>query len=162
MKSDKQTIDALEEAIYREIGAFRFYSTVAEEITNPGGKKKFEEIAGDEKRHREKLESWYNELSPEKFELSDEKIEESEIKGIRLDRRTGAEKALDIAIEAELNANEFYSDQAEQVDNRDLRKLYLTLAEDEEGHYNLLVAEKNAMAGGFYWFDMDSTAFMED
>ncbi|MFO7914306.1 MAG: ferritin family protein [Candidatus Krumholzibacteriales bacterium] len=162
MKSDKQTIDALEEAIYREIGAFRFYTTVAEEITNPGGKKKFEEIAGDEKMHREKLVSWYNKLSPERFEMSDEKIEKSEINGIRLNQRAGAEEALDIAIEAELRANEFYSEQAEKVDDEDLRELYLTLAEDEDGHYNLLVAEKNAMAGGFYWFDMDSTAFMED
>ena len=162
MRSDKQTIEALEEAIYREIGAFRFYSAVAGEITNSGGKKKFREIADDEKRHREKLESWYNELSSEPFELSDDRMEESEIKGIRLDQRTGAEKALDIAIEAELKANEFYSEQAEKVDHQDLKELYLTLAEDEEGHYNLLVAEKNAMAGGFYWFDMDSTAFMED
>jgi rubrerythrin len=160
--SDKQTTEALEEAIYREIGAFRFYSSMASQITNSGGKRKFEEIAGDEKRHREKLESWYNELSPENFSVAGDRVEESEIKGISLDRKTGAEKALDIAIEAELKANEFYAAQAGQVENEELRKLYLTLADEEEGHYNLLVAEKNALAGGFYWFDMDSTAYMED
>jgi len=160
--SEKQTLEALEEAIYREIGAFRFYTSMADDITNSGGKKKFKEIAGDEKRHREKLESWYNQLSPEEFEVTDEKIEKSEIKDISLSERTGAEKALDIAIEAELSANRFYTEQAEKIDSEDLEKLYISLADEEEGHYNLLVAEKNALAGGFYWFDMDSTAFMED
>ena len=162
MIPDKQTRSALKEAICREIGAFRFYSSMADNITNPGGKRKFEEIAEDEQRHREKLESWYNKLFRETFEVTDDKIEKSEINDIQLNEMTGAEKALDIAIESELKANEFYSDQAVKVESAGLKELYLKLADEEEGHYNLLVAEKNAILGGLYWFDMDSTAFMED
>ncbi|MBD3179762.1 MAG: hypothetical protein GF417_09235 [Candidatus Latescibacteria bacterium] len=162
MRSERETMEALEKAIYREIGASRFYSSIADKITNPGGRKKFKEIAEDEKKHRDKLESWYNKLSEETFRVTEEKIGQSEIKQISLNERTGAEKALDIAIEAELKANDFYSEQADKADNRELKELYLSLAQEEQGHYNFLVAEKNALAGGFYWFDMDSTAFMED
>jgi rubrerythrin len=40
--------------------------------------------------------------------------------------------------------------------------MFESLAEQEKGHYDLLTAEKNALTGGFYWFDMDSSAFLED
>jgi rubrerythrin len=162
VESPNQTRYALEKAICREIGAYRFYSSMSVEIINPHGKEKFEQIAKDEQRHSEKLQSWYRELFGENFSPTEDKIEESEIKKIPLNQKTGAEKALDIAMEAELEANEFYTNQAEKVENKELKELYSQLAEEEEGHYNLLMAEKNALAGGFYWFDMDSTAFMED
>lgn len=162
MKSDDNTRSALEEAIYREIGAHNLYGAISSKIVNPHGKEKFRNIAEDEQRHREKLESWYRELFHQPFRASREKIKDSEIGNVQLNRKAGAEEALDIAMDAEMRANEFYSTQAEKVENEDLKELYLTLAEEEEGHYNLLLAEKNALAGGFYWFDMDSTAFMED
>jgi len=153
---------ALRKAICREIGAFNFYNSIAEEIVNPKGRDKFLQIAKDEEIHREKLESWFKKLYGEEFEARKEELEESEIKGVRLNEQSGAVKALDTAIEAESMANRFYSQQAGKVDDDRLSKLYLDLAREEEGHYNLLLAEKNAVIGGFYWFDMDSTAFMED
>lgn len=154
--------EALSKAIYREIGAHDFYKAIAVKIDNTEGKRKFEQIAEDERIHREKLESWYERLYAEEFVTRKEELEESEIKGTELSERSGAIKVLDIAIEAELKANEFYSEQAKKVDKSELRDLYLKLAAEEEGHYNLLLAEKNALIGGFYWYDMDSTSFMED
>ena len=44
----------------------------------------------------------------------------------------------------------------------ELINLFLSLSEEELGHYNLLQAEKNSLIDAFYWFDMDSTTFMED
>ena len=45
---------------------------------------------------------------------------------------------------------------------REYAGVFESLAEQEKGHYDLLTAEKNALTGGFYWFDMDQSGFVED
>ncbi|MBN2071593.1 MAG: ferritin family protein [Candidatus Krumholzibacteriota bacterium] len=154
--------EALVNAIYKEIGASNFYRNIGGSITNSGGKKIFLSLSDDEQGHREKLESWYKKLFNEKFIPSPSKIRESEIRGIAVGEVAGALAALDIAIEAEGNANDFYQKEADKAVEKDLKSLFLSLAEEELGHYNLLLAEKNSLIDSFYWFDMDSTTFMED
>jgi rubrerythrin len=153
---------ALELAIYREIGASGLYKSIAETISNPDGKKRFERLSEDEEGHRVKLEKWFEKLFEEPFTASSEGIKQSEITGIALDSQSGAIEVLDIAIKAEEQANSFYRMQAENADHPDLKALFLALAEEEHGHHELLEAERNALIGGFYWFDMDSTSFLED
>ena len=153
---------ALEGAIYREIGASKFYGTIAKRIENPEGSAKFRQLSKDEVGHRIKLESLFKDMFDEAFSPTSEGIEESEIEEWDLSDRTGALEALDIAIEAEASAEEFYTGQAESTDDERLKKLFTDLAEEEKGHHSLLEAEKNSIIGGFYWFDMDSTSFMED
>ena len=98
---------SLEMAIYREIGARDFYGVIAKTITNPEGIKRFSQLSKDEEGHRTTLESWYEKLFGKLFEPEHEKLLESEIKGFKVEERTSAIEALDIAIEAESKAAEF-------------------------------------------------------
>jgi len=159
---DADLRQALELAVYREIGARNFYGRIAGIIRNPEGKNRFRQLSEDEDGHRKKLASWFEKLFGEAFVEKADRVEESEIPGMALDERTSAIEALDIAIKAEAKANEFYTKQAELAGDPGLAQLFSELAEEERGHYTLLEAERNSLIGGFYWFDMDSTSFLED
>jgi len=159
-KIDARSI--LSEAIYREIEARNFYQRIADTITNEEGKKKFYQLSRDEESHRVKLSQWYRKLLSEEFELEGNRIGESEASFFKAKDSTSAMEALDIAIKAEAAAEEFYRNRAGEVEQEELKELLEELAEQEHGHYNLLLAERNALVGGFYWFDMDSSGFLED
>jgi len=159
---DAEMRESIEIAIYREIGARNFYRRISDEIKNPEGAKKFAHLAEDEDGHRIKLEAWFERLVGEKFTAREEKVGQSEIRGIKLDGQTGALEALNLAIEAEAKAREFYAEQAKRAGIPELEELFENLSEEEAGHFNLLEAERNSIIGGFYWFDLDSTSFLED
>lgn len=159
---DSEMKAAIEGAIYREIGARNFYRTIAGGITNAEGKEKFSRLSEDEDGHRVKLASWLERLFGETFMLQPDKLKESEISGIRIDERTGALEALNIAIGEEEKAEAFYRNQAAGTDLAELKELLLDIADEEHGHFAMLEAERNSIIGGFYWFDMDSTSFLED
>jgi rubrerythrin len=154
--------EAIEGAIYREIGARDFYRSMAESIANAEGKEKFVQLSRDEDGHRAKLESWLERLYGEAFTSEPDKLKEAEICCMEVSERTGALEALTIAIEAEERAEAFYRERAAASDDTELRELLLRIADEEHGHFVMLEAERNSVIGGFYWFDMDSTSFLED
>lgn len=154
--------DAISRAIYAEIGAMNFYSRMAAKIENDEGSGKFAQLSKDEKGHRDTLMGWYSRLFETEFIENEKEIKSSEISEIQISGQAGAIEALDIAIEAESKANDFYLAEAEKAGDPELKKMFESLAEQEKGHYDLLTAEKNALTGGFYWFDMDSSGFLED
>jgi rubrerythrin len=149
-------------AIYREIGARDFYRKIADGIRRPEGKQKFETLSNDEDGHRRKLESWYLKFFGAAFVPDRKGLQDAEIKGVTVSDKTGAMAALDIAIKAEMKAEEFYSAQAQQVTDPQFKELLTRLAGEEHGHYEFLLAERSSLAGGFYWFDIDSASFLED
>lgn len=153
---------AIELAIYREIGARNYYRRIADQIVNDEGSEKFKRLSDDEEGHRIKLESWFKRLFNAEFTVDPEGIKHSEIGDYPIDKQTGAMEALNIAIEAEGKAQEYYTARAGKAEALELKEMFLNLAGEEQGHYNLLEAERNSLIGGFYWFDMDSTSFLED
>ncbi len=159
---DNDLQQAVELAIYREVGARNFYKRISEEIGNAEGKEKFSQLSIDEEGHRIKLESWYEKMTGEKFSTDDARLEQSEMRGFTVKEQTGALEALGVALEAEARAREFYTGQAEKVLDPELKRLFESLADEEAGHYVFLEAERNSIIGGFYWFDIDNTAFLED
>jgi len=159
---DDEMRESIEIAIYREIGARNFYRRISEEIKNAEGAQKFAQLSEDEDGHRVKLEAWFERLVGDRFSARNDKVEQSEIRGIKLDEQTGALEALNLAIEAEAKAREFYAERAKKTEIPELKKLFDNLSEEEAGHFNLLEAERNSIIGGFYWFDLDSTSFLED
>ena len=149
-------------AIYREIGARNFYKRISGAIRNADGKERFKRLSSDEERHRVKLEGWYRKLFDGKFVANEKDLRDAEIRGVHVDDKTGAMAALDIAIKAEMQAEEFYALEAEKVTESELKELLLKLSGEEHGHYELLEAERSSLTGGFYWFDIDSSQFLED
>lgn len=162
MKQGEDFKHVLAGAIYREIGARNFYRQISEAIKNPEGSERFSRLSADEEGHRVKLEGWYRKLFEAKFTADKKELEGAEIKGVHVDEKTGAMEAIDIAINAEMKAEEFYAREAGAVDDAGLKKLLMQLSGEEHGHYELLLAERGALAGNFYWFDMDSSQFLED
>jgi len=157
-----QLKEAITRAIYAEIGAMNFYSRMAEVIENPEGSGRFEQLSRDEKGHRDTLVSWFARLFDSEFAEDAEEVRRSEIGDVSISGRAGAMEALDLAIEAEKKASEFYLAEREKAADPELKRMFGDLAEQEKGHFNLLSAERNALTGGFYWLDMDSTRFLED
>ena len=83
----------------------------------PRGRRDSAGSRGTRKGHRVKLEGWYEKLFEAKFVADQKELEGAEIKGVHVDEKTGAMEALDIAIKAEMKAEEFYAHQAETVDD---------------------------------------------
>ncbi len=162
MKEREDFKHVLAGAIYREIGARNFYRQIADAIKNPEGSERFGRLSADEEGHRVKLEGWYLKLFEAKFVADKKELDGAEIKGVHVGEKTGAMEAIDIAINAEMKAEEFYAREAGKVDNAELKKLLMQLSGEEHGHYELLLAERGSLAGNFYWFDMDSAQFLED
>ena len=159
IKPEMDALEALSVAIYNEQSAFDFYTKLSDTIKNKSGKEKFKFLASDEKRHRELLEGYYKKISGGKQFLFDP----DKVKTIHVDIRdnTTASEALDIGIKAEKEAYEFYNKSAEETKDPDAKKMFLMLAKQEDRHYNILTAEKQALTGQFYWFSLDTPGMME-
>jgi len=157
--SEESAPEALTTAIYNEHSAFDFYTKLSETIKNQSGKEKFKFLASDEKRHRKLLENHYKKITGGK----EFPFDPGKVKTIHVDIRdnTTASEALDIGIKAEKEAYEFYNKSAEETKDPDAKKMFLMLAEQEDSHFNILTAEKQALTGQFYWFNSDVPGMME-
>jgi rubrerythrin len=159
IKAKATGLEALSLAIYNEQSAFDFYTSLSDTIKNPSGKEKFKFLASDEKRHRELLEKHYAKTSGgKKFPFDPHKV-----KTIHIEVRdnTSASEALDIGIKAEKEAYEFYKRSSEGSKDPETKKMFLMLAGEEDKHYNVLMAEKQALIDQFYWFSLDTPGIME-
>jgi rubrerythrin len=159
IKAELTGLEALSVAIYNEQSAFDFYTKLHDIIKNPSGKEKFEFLASDEKRHRELLEKHYTKITGgEEFHFDPNKVKTIRVK---IKDNATAYEALDIGIKAEKEAYEFYSRSAEGSKDPEAEKMFLMLAGEEDKHYNVLMAEKQALTNQFYWFSLDTPGIME-
>jgi rubrerythrin len=157
-KPEMNATGALSLAIYNEQSAFDFYNDLSKIIQNASGKEKFKFLAADEKRHREILEDYYKKINHQSFPFDSTKV-----KRIKVEVRdnTSASEALDIGIKAEKEAYTFYHNNAQSSSDPEAKKMFLMLAEQEDRHFNLLLAEKQALIDQFYWFSLDTPGIME-
>ncbi len=150
--------EALSLAIYNEQFAFDFYTYLFQSIKNESGKEKFKFLAADEKRHRELLEKHYLKVYQKPFSFDPRKVKKITVE---VRDNTTASEALDIGIKAEKEAYEFYRTSADNSSDPDARKMFLMLSEQEDRHFNILMAEKQALMDQFYWFSLDTPGIME-
>ncbi|MFH1336679.1 MAG: ferritin family protein [Candidatus Zixiibacteriota bacterium] len=157
-KPEMSAAEALSLAIYNEQSAFDFYTDLSKIIKNASGKEKFKFLASDEKRHREILEDYYKKINHQPFPFDPGKA-----KRITVDVRdnTSASEALDIGIKAEKEAYAFYNNNAKSSSDPEAKKMFLMLADQEDRHFNLLLAERQALIDQFYWFSLDTPGIME-
>jgi rubrerythrin len=159
IKAEISRLEALSLAIYNEQFAFDFYTKLSDTIKNPSGKEKFKFLASDEKRHRELLEKYYTQVTGEqKFPFDANKTRRIQVE---VKDSTTAYEALDIGIKAEKEAFEFYTRSAESSKDLKAKKMFLMLAGEEDKHYNVLMAERQALIDQFYWFSLDMPGIME-
>ena len=157
--------ELLKRAIKGEKDGLRFYTLLANRAENPEAKRKLQRLAEDEKRHEITLVGIYRRLYKEEVgELPKEGINAL---AKFFDAGKAKEKQtemqfIDLAIEAELSATNFYKSAGASITDSELKKICEDLSEEEFRHYELLKAEKEALGGNYYWFGYDTEAPLED
>ena len=166
MPKTKQTIaTTLKKAIKGEEDGFFFYNLLAERATNATAKSKLERLRDDENRHKETLYKLYEtHVGGPIGKLPAKGINAlaQVFKKGHLMEKTSEMEFINLAIEAELAATKYYREERELIDDPTFKTLFDRLAEEEHGHFEILQAEKDALAGNYHWFALGSGAEMED
>lgn len=164
MSSDSLSKDLLKQAIVAEIDGQKFYKMLVAKTKNPDAKRKLQTLADDEVRHEQLLIKLYSDLHGEDVDKLPEQ-------GVGVLSKFFAENRdkedlnevqyIDLAIEAELAATNFYKDGMKSAPNDEVRKLCEGMANEEYRHFESLQAEKDAIAGNHFWFGYDDGSPME-
>lgn len=165
MPDPKEKIaEVLKVAIKGEEDGFYFYNLLYEKATNQEAKLKLQNLRDDESRHKKTLlELFEKYVGGEVGELPAKgltALAEVFRKGHLEERKTEME-FISLAIEAELAATQYYQQQKELVDDPSFRDIFDQLADEEHRHYELLMAEKEALSGNYFWFGYGDTSPLE-
>jgi rubrerythrin len=125
--------------IGREVESYTFYRTVADKVKDKNLKKLFDELAGDEKKHRLTLEGFLAK-SPKEMHFSetkDYKVVDA-LKTPPLSADLKPLEGLVIAIKKELEAMQMYTQLANASTDAAQKKIFTELAAMERGHKSRL------------------------
>lgn len=163
-RSKEEIAEILKKAIKGEEEGYFFYNLLAEKAVDTNAKKMLELLRDDEIRHKETLIDIYKKhIGGEIGELPDKGINAlAEIfrKGHLEDKKTEIE-FINLAIEAELAATKYYQEERNLIDDPIFKEIFDQLAQEEHGHYELLMAEREAILGNHHWFSYDNDSPME-
>jgi rubrerythrin len=122
-------------AISKEVEAYTFYRTVSDKVKDPAMKKTFNELAGEETKHRELLQGLLTRgVKSMKFdEAKDYKVGDS-IKTPALSPTMKPVDGLVVAIKRELEAMQLYTGLAQASKDAEQKKMFTDLAMMERGH----------------------------
>jgi rubrerythrin len=166
MEIEKLTIEEiLGMAVKTEIMGQKFYLELSGKVTNPEVKKKIVSLAADEKRHERIVSDFYRQILGKEPQNLPEKGVPDILKAIRsvdVTDKTQLLELLDMAIEAEALSAKFYARGAKLTSDSRTTRTFEQLAAEEDGHFDLLMAEKSALAGDLYWFSIGDTGVMEE
>ncbi|ASJ13893.1 ferritin family protein [Thermococcus radiotolerans] len=130
-------------AIKSEIGARKFYESLAERIEIETLKEKIEWLAGEESRHEALLRKMYASMFPGKEIVYPAEHIGPELKPVARELQ-GVQDIVDLirwAMRAEEIAAHFYEEIEKMVDSEDRKRLMRYLSDMEKGHYYTLRAE---------------------
>ena len=166
MATSKRSIaTVLKKAMKGEEDGYYFYNLLAEKATNAEARRKLERLRDDEIRHKETLVAIFDQYVGGDIGKLPAKginaLAQVFRKGHIMERRSEME-FINLAIEAELAATKYYREERDLVDDPKFRKIFDELADEEHGHFEILQAEKEALAGNYTWFGYDNGAPLED
>jgi rubrerythrin len=131
----KSVDEILDFAIGQEEEAAQFYTDLAGRMDRPWMTHMFKEFADEEKGHKRKLEDI---KSGRRLVLAEEKILDLKIGDYLVDARPDAgmdyQQALILAMKKEKKAFMMYNDLAAATDDRELKNIFLALAQEEAKH----------------------------
>lgn len=150
-------------AIGNEKGACKRYLKFAKNTKDEKGRVVLLNLAMDEMGHLEKLEKQLYAMMegkpwvlPPTDEVTEAAVEtgEADVDLLSLDIDTLDDvRALEVALEYEILANRYYLRQAKKTEHEGLKKLFLSLAAEEEIHKKIIQAEIDAISENGFWFD---------
>jgi rubrerythrin len=122
-------------AIDREVEAYSFYRNVSDKVKDPALKKLFDELAGEEKKHREFLQAFLSkDIAKFHFDArKDYKVGDA-LPSPKLSVDMKPLEGLVIAIKKELEAMQMYTQLASQSTDLEQQLLFTQLANMERTH----------------------------
>ncbi len=159
---DKGTL--IKAGIKGEEDGYMFYGLLAEKASKVDVKLRLEHLRDDEKRHKAILTNLYRKhVGGEPVDLPEKGIgpldkvfEKGKLKKLKSEM-----EYINLAIEAELAATNFYKEGQAVVDDKEFKDILHQLSEEENSHYEILKAEREALTGNYFWFSTDGSSHME-
>jgi rubrerythrin len=159
----------IQEAIKLEINGQAFFNHAAALTHNELGKKMFVRLAQEEVKHLEAFSRMFSEII--KSDDWKKQVRSEELKGPSAviqelaDRMRRAEgqseiEALRIGMELETKAIDFFTNSAKSMDDPKAREIFVSIADEERFHYDLLLAQYDSVTGSGFW--LDSAEFQMD
>lgn len=127
--------EALDFAISEEKGAVQFYTELAESVKSRAISAVLRDFANEEQRHKDKLErvKATGALTPVPGKITDLKISDYVV-DITPHAGMDYRDALIVAMKKEKAAFKLYTSMAEQIDDENIKNLFLMLAQEEAKH----------------------------
>ena len=151
-ESELSALEALNLAISREKGAFDFYTSMADVVSEEAEKNKFLYLAAIEEGHFDMLSDLYVQLSEGQQPVVD--IKQNELGKHRVAPGITSAEAIDLGIWAEDKAYQFYRNAASKAKGAKIVEMFEYLAAEELEHKRLFLVDKAAAQGGqghFQW-----------
>jgi rubrerythrin len=142
MADIEKVANILETAVEKEIEAYRFYSTVAELISDEKGRGIFRQLANDEIKHRNRLELEIMKIGKVIKPREDVDIDVEVESGFNLSYK----EALIMAIQKEDASFQLYIEYVTATSDLELREVFMRLAEEEVKHKVKFEMEYNRLA----------------
>ena len=159
-----KTLEAIQFAIQMEIDGKQYYQKASRESVNKVGRELFEWLAAEEDKHRQRFEDIYNtikeqkawpevSIQPRKGDILNTLFSEAmrasatNVKAASTELDTIAK-----AMELENKTEKFYTSRGEEAVHDAERKLYISLAAEERGHYLALVDYREYLVDPAGWF----------
>ena len=152
--------DALQIALQTEKNGVNFYQALAKAATDPRGRDAFLEMAAEEQKHLQELESEWGALVKRNKRLLDAPVflhfdynelnrlfpspEELQKRGVE---RLSLEEALHLALSMEQGAHSFFKRYAERFNDTRGKSIFQKFAEEELEHCELIQKECNRLLG---------------
>lgn len=159
----KEAVEALENAILLEKEGLRAYLEYAKDTEEVSGKNMFILLALDEYDHMMILEKvllgYLKDKPMPKINRANSSIYKVIPKIKDIANYPGSQStvnqvhALEMALKFESKVQVLYEDLAKTTKNEDATAVFLTLAEMEKDHYDLLDAQRNSIAHTGQWID---------
>jgi rubrerythrin len=149
---------AIEIAIRMEKDAIDFYSKAAEKTSHPAGKKMFESITEDEKRHLQMLAQIFKEIDIKMTDVSPMRTMQTifeSMKSAMMQRVEATEDELEafkIAMRMEQEGIAFYKKVEAETERPKEKALFERLIKEEQQHYDIFANTYNFMQDTGNWF----------
>lgn len=164
MRDRQGLTEAVKYAIQMELDGKKFYSLCSHESVNRVSKELFSWLAEQEDFHRKKFEELYEKImqnkgwpvtpvKPEKNQrfrtLFSQAIRDT---GTALQPKKSEMLAVEKAIEMEIKSRDYYKDMVSKAASEVEKNFFLSISDEEHGHYLSLVDYKEYMADPVGWF----------
>jgi len=143
MKVDFSTLtveEALRMAFQAEIDSAKVYQKLGKHVQNFVMKEKMKFLQKEEKKHQQIVEALFEKMFPNRNLAQKDKTLVPRLK-LSLNDESTVLELLELAMEAEKTAEEFYDYMSQEVVERGAQEIFQYLSSMEHGHYSLLKGE---------------------